>query len=89
MAIREFIDSRNVRWNVWRTVPQAGGVLDLELRTGWLTFESKHERRRLAPIPAGWENASASRLELWCRNAIEVRLPPAFREQSGNDRGFR
>ena len=89
MAIREFIDSRNVRWSVWKTVPQAGGVLDVELRTGWLTFESKHERRRLAPIPAGWENASANRLELWCSSAVEVRLPPAFREQTGNDRGFR
>jgi hypothetical protein len=23
---------------------------------GWLAFESKHDKRRLAPVPEGWEN---------------------------------
>ena len=29
--------------------------LPVEMREGWLAFESRHERRRLAPSPAGWE----------------------------------
>jgi hypothetical protein len=87
MAIREFIDSRNVRWSVWKTVPQAGGVLDLELRTGWLTFDSKHARRRLAPIPPGWEVAPANRLELWCHAAEEVRTGTPERSSARTPEG--
>ena len=29
--------------------------LPVEMRDGWLAFESRHERRRLAPAPLGWE----------------------------------
>src|SRR5678815_1154518 len=27
-------------------------------RDGWLAFETKNEKRRLAPIPAGWDRLS-------------------------------
>ena len=30
----------------------------LRKSAGWLTFESKHEKRRLRPIPAGWPGQS-------------------------------
>lgn len=30
-------------------------VLEPELQAGWLAFQSGAERRRLAPIPSGWE----------------------------------
>ena len=33
------------------------------LRKGWLAFESRAERRRLAPIPNGWEEMPDARLE--------------------------
>lgn len=39
---------------------------------GWLTFESPDEKRRLAPVPAGWETFSPERLELLCRMADVV-----------------
>lgn len=40
---------------------------------GWLCFESTSgEKRRLVPIPDGWETAPADKLWLWCRNAAEV-----------------
>jgi hypothetical protein len=39
---------------------------------GWLTFESPEEKRRLAPVPAGWESFSTERLELLCRMAHAV-----------------
>ena len=29
--------------------------LPVEMREGWLAFESRDERRRLAPAPLGWE----------------------------------
>jgi len=43
---------------------------------GWLTFESSDEKRRLAPVPAGWESYSSERLELLSRmaHAVEQRF---------------
>jgi len=72
MAIREFTDSRGVTWRVWRTKPRAGSVYDETLRAGWLTFESSQGRRRLAPIPTGWADATPERLDLMCRAAEAV-----------------
>jgi hypothetical protein len=60
-------------WRVWSTTPQAGAVYRESLRAGWLTFESATIRKRLAPIPPGWEEATAERLELMCRAAEVVR----------------
>jgi hypothetical protein len=39
------------------------------LSGGWLTFESANERRRLSPIPPGWETAPDAELEQMCRTA--------------------
>ena len=40
---------------------------------GWLCFESKSgEKRRLVPVPDGWETAPAEKLWMWCRLAAEV-----------------
>lgn len=40
---------------------------------GWLCFESKSgEKRRLVPVPDGWETAPAEKLWMWCRAAAEV-----------------
>ena len=36
---------------------------------GWLVFESADEKRRLAPVPAGWEELPADRLEELGRTA--------------------
>jgi len=43
-----------------------------QLRHGWLAFRSEGERRRLAPIPAGWEQAPEEALERYCRTAQPV-----------------
>ena len=69
MAIREFTDASGVKWRVWSTVPRVSGIYETKLRAGWLTFESVSGRRRLAPIPRGWQDADAARLELMCRSA--------------------
>jgi hypothetical protein len=73
MPIREFRDSLGVAWRVWNTIPRADAVYDERLRSGWLTFESVSTRKRLAPIPNGWDEAPTDRLEFMCRAAEVVR----------------
>jgi len=46
-----------------------------ELQKGWLTFQSKSERRRLAPAPAGWEQMSDEELEGLLRQAAPKGKP--------------
>lgn len=75
MAMRDFRDTDGVHWVVWGTKPWAAGVLDA-FRGGWLTFVSPKSRRRLMPIPEGWEEASPARLEALCAAATEVRSTP-------------
>ena len=43
-----------------------------ELSEGWLVFEGGGERRRLAPIPPGWEVRSDADLERLCGRAQPV-----------------
>ncbi len=73
MAIRDFTDSAGIAWRVWSTTPRAGAVYGESHKAGWLTFESATTRKRLAPIPRGWEEATPERLELMCRAAEVVR----------------
>ena len=47
-------------------------MLGKHLSNGWLTFETKGEKRRLAPIPADWENRSADELMELCDEATRV-----------------
>ncbi|MFN2563729.1 MAG: hypothetical protein ABR499_01790 [Gemmatimonadaceae bacterium] len=69
MTLREFTDSEGVIWRVWNSTPLKRVTFDQRLQEGWLTFESTTGRKRLAPIPHGWEEASIERLELMCRAA--------------------
>jgi len=45
------------------------------LAQGWLAFQSKHDRRRLAPIPVGWESMDAAALEQLCEQAVSIGKP--------------
>ena len=49
--------------------------IQTELSHGWLAFESKHDRRRLAPIPTGWEALDESALERLCEQAKSIGRP--------------
>lgn len=40
--------------------------------SGWLTFESLQEKRRLNPIPSRWETMSEAELRELCGNAKRV-----------------
>ena len=51
-------------------------ALSPQLRHGWLAFRNGNERRRLAPIPENWEEATHDQLQRWCAAAesvVEVR----------------
>jgi hypothetical protein len=78
MAIRDFLDDEGLSWRVWSTIPSAIGVPAGRFEA-WLTFESDRGRRRLSPIPAGWEHASPAQLARLCANADVVPMSLNFR----------
>lgn len=45
---------------------------------GWLCFETRGEKRRLAPVPEQWDRADDKTLEQWCGKAA-----PALRRDTG------
>ena len=70
---RVFDDIRGKRWHAFAvhgseaTVERAG--LPEAFKHGWLVFESKDEVRRVAPIPARWEELSIDELRQLCFSA--------------------
>lgn len=73
-------DRRNVTRFLWkgaerrsgidrRTVSQRRITLAEGYGRGWLTFESLDEKRRLIPIPGGWDGASQDELRMLCGKA--------------------
>jgi hypothetical protein len=48
--------------------------------SGWLCFESDHERRRLSPIPHDWRSCSDALVETYARHA---ELVPHARSATG------
>ena len=73
MPIREFTDENGVKWRVWQTYPARGSAHPEALRDGWLTFECADCKKRLVPIPQGWEEAPESQLEQFLASAEEYR----------------
>lgn len=72
MAYAEFSDREGKQWRVWYTRPRLAEVLSSlppDWKDGWLTFESDGDKRRLAPVPRGWEDFSPARLDLLRRMA--------------------
>ena len=80
--LRGFTDSMGIQWRVWEVLPATWGetasqsftvssLKETAFANGWLCFESMQEKRRLAPIPAGWE-LRESELEDLCRRAAPV-----------------
>jgi hypothetical protein len=59
-------------------MPTNAGTVAPDLREGWLSFDSGSQRRRIGPIPPGWEEVSDERLELFCRIATPTRWSDPF-----------
>ena len=87
--LREYRDSAGTEWKVWEVYPSArsSGARTAvsatdsvafpkpELADGWLCFESRREKRRLAPIPPGWEMCEPAGLERLCGEAGFISWP--------------
>lgn len=65
MAYRTFTDANGQEWNVWDVLPsresepgsRSSTYLPAEMAEGWLCFEAGEQKRRLTPLPVGWEDA--------------------------------
>ena len=84
MALRVFTDPEGRSWQVWNVLPgpQIGfertvSHLPPEMTEGWLCFESESEKRRLAPIPAGWEERHEGELWMLCSTAVRLDQRPS------------
>jgi hypothetical protein len=55
-----------------RTVSQRRITLAEGYGSGWLSFESLEEKRRLVPIPRAWEQASNAELRAMCETAKRI-----------------
>ena len=84
--LRGFTDSTGVEWRVWEVIPSRAAIgtsAVTQSRTslsstpyanGWLCFESDSEKRRLAPIPSGWELGSPGEISELLLQATPVQL---------------
>lgn len=59
-----------------RRVAEARVRVTAGYERGWLTFESRGEKRRLMPVPAGWEHLSEAALAELC--ALATPVPKRF-----------
>lgn len=64
---RAFVDARAIWWDVFAVYPEARPSQHSQLKgtfqQGWLCFDSGTEKRRLSPIPDGWQQLSDGQLE--------------------------
>lgn len=74
MGYREFSDERGRAWIAWDTYPQGTGYGTLPgYEHGWLSFEGGGEKRRLVPVPSGWDGLPDSALLRLLGSAERVR----------------
>ena len=66
---REFIDSSNVKWTAIAVRPSTSKSLTPPYRSGWLSFDSGKETRRIAPIPENWSTLPDDELARLCEQA--------------------
>jgi hypothetical protein len=69
---RVFEDARKVRWTIFAVRPSKTSDranLPGPFQTGWLSFDSGMETRRLSPIPEGWHLLSDDQLRDLCNRA--------------------
>ena len=82
MSVRDFSDSAGRQWRVWDVTPEsihpqtkAEDYLAECFQGGWLVFETPDgsAKRRLCPLPFGWEHRSDSDLEALMARAEVLR----------------
>lgn len=74
---RAFLDAAGVQWDAFAVYPTQKGEDQSQLpepyRHGWLAFDSDAEKRRLTPVPNGWESLPEQELRALCERAEVVR----------------
>ena len=77
MAARTFTDAAGVKWEVFEVhrASKKAGAVSPGLENGWLAFASGVNKRRLAPIPSGWDAATDTELEALCESARHAPTP--------------
>lgn len=90
--LRGFTDSTGVEWRVWEVIPSRAAIgtsVRAQSHTslnatpyanGWLCFESEVEKRRLAPIPDGWELRPAGEIARLLHEATPVQQRSRVRD---------
>ena len=77
-GVRAFRDARDMEWEVRAIKPatrdRRAPVVRADHANGWLLFTLGLERRRLAPLPPGWDQASEADLKAWCERAERVQM---------------
>lgn len=78
MTHRIFLDTEGMEWTVWDVHPTAREGMPRvteRLRTGWLALQNLDSgRRRVAPIPHGWQEWTDAQL---CEMLGNSELRPA------------
>lgn len=81
MAVREFTDSSGRQWRAWDVTPDElsprtkdEDYLAQLYYTGWIVFEAVdgRDKRRLYPIPKGWDELPLAELEVLLRKGEVV-----------------
>jgi hypothetical protein len=74
---REFLDAAGSRWDAFAVHPSeeisSRARLPDPYRSGWLSFASGDDRRRLSPVPDDWELLSEEGLRDLCARADPVK----------------
>lgn len=81
MGERRFTDAKGTEWRV-HLVVTAPKVAALQVPRSAqfrpantsLAFDNDRERRRLAPVPHGWENAPVDELEQMLNRALTITI---------------
>lgn len=78
--MRRFTDERGTEWRVFEMhstslSESSRHSLPAHWREGWLVFENGEERRRLAPIPAQWEELPEDRMRELCDSGVRATTP--------------
>ena len=68
-----------------RTAQSRRALLRGSYARGWLCFESRHEKRRLSPIPGDWSTCDDETLELYLRDGERVASPGRLITFDGED----
>lgn len=78
MAYRTFTDPDGQEWQVWDVLParecepgsRTLAYLPAEMAQGWLCFEAGDQKRRLTPLPDGWEAADDATIAALLRASL-------------------